>query len=78
MRVSIDKAGRIVIPKSMRDEVGLAPGSIAELTVDGADLRIAPEASSVFVEDDGFLVIPDTGAVVTADQVRVLRLADQA
>lgn len=78
MKVAIDQAGRLVIPKPLRDEVGLTPGAVAELTVDGAGLRIEPLVSSVFVEQDGFLVIPGPGATLTDDQVREMRLADQA
>ena len=78
MRVTIDQAGRLVIPKPLRDQVGLIPGAAVELTVDGAGIRIEPVASSVFVEHDGFLVIPGPGAPLTDDQIRELRLADQA
>jgi AbrB family looped-hinge helix DNA binding protein len=78
MRVTIDQSGRLVIPKPLRDEVGLTPGASVELTVDGAGMRIEPITSSVFVERDGFFVIPGPGARLTDDQVRELRLADQA
>ncbi|MDP8959432.1 MAG: AbrB/MazE/SpoVT family DNA-binding domain-containing protein, partial [Actinomycetota bacterium] len=43
MRVTIDKAGRLVIPKALRDAVGLVPGGV-ELTRDGAGVRIEPLA----------------------------------
>lgn len=68
----------MVIPKALRDEVGLAAGATAEVTVDGASLRIEPVASDVFVEEDGFLVIRAPGPALTDDDVRKLRLADQA
>ena len=34
MRSTIDKAGRLVIPKPLRDQLGLRPGEV-ELTADG-------------------------------------------
>lgn len=76
MRTTIDKAGRLVIPKSLRDEVGLAPGEV-EIVRDGAAIRIEPVTSSGVEERDGRLVIPAGGAEVDDDLVRTLRDADQ-
>ena len=39
MRTTIDKAGRIVVPKSLRDQVGLTAGEV-EISVEGAAIRI--------------------------------------
>ncbi len=78
MKVAIDSAGRVVIPKRIRDEIGLTPGIEAELSVDGAGIRIEPFASGQFIDEHGFMVIPATGNVLTDEQVRELRLADQA
>ena len=44
MRSTIDKAGRLVIPKALRDSLGLVPGEV-EVTPDGAGLRIEPLAN---------------------------------
>lgn len=76
MRVTIDKAGRVVIPKQLRDQVGLAAGEV-ELTVEGAGVRIEPVAGSETVEESGRLVVPKTGNVLTAEAVDALRRADQ-
>lgn len=43
MRTTIDAAGRLVVPKALRDLVGLRPGPV-EVTSDGASLRIEPVA----------------------------------
>jgi AbrB family looped-hinge helix DNA binding protein len=45
MRTTIDKAGRVVIPASIRDRAALAPGSELEVTVDELGIhleRVAP------------------------------------
>ncbi len=76
MRTTIDKAGRVVIPKSLRDKVGLAPGEV-ELVEDGAGLRIEPIAADDLIELDGFLVIPASGRTFSDDDVRALRDADR-
>lgn len=39
MRATIDKAGRLVIPKPLRDQLGLGPGEV-EVVADGTALRV--------------------------------------
>lgn len=41
-RVTIDKAGRFVLPKPLRDELRLAPGDTLELMRDGDKIIISP------------------------------------
>jgi AbrB family looped-hinge helix DNA binding protein len=36
MRTTIDKAGRVVIPASIRDRTGLSPGTTLEITAPGS------------------------------------------
>lgn len=76
MRTTIDKAGRLVIPRALREVVGLAPGDV-EITVDGAGLHIAPLTGDGLADEDGLLVIPGPDATIGDDDVRVLRDADQ-
>jgi AbrB family looped-hinge helix DNA binding protein len=76
MRATIDKAGRLVIPKQLRDHVGLRPGEV-EVTADGAGLRVEPLAGESLDERGGRLVIPPGGAQVDDDLVRTLRDAGQ-
>ena len=76
MRATIDKAGRLVIPKALRDHLGLRPGEV-EVTADGAGLRVEPLADGPLEERDGRLVIPAGGANVDDALVRALRDADQ-
>ena len=76
MRTTIDKAGRVVIPKRLRDELGLRAGPV-EVTSDGASLRVEPVTPDEVVEEDGRLVIPRGGAAIDDELVRALRFADQ-
>jgi len=76
MRTTIDKAGRLVIPKQLRDHLGLRPGEV-EVTADGAALRVEPVASESLVEESGFLVIPASGERLTDEDVQALRDADR-
>jgi antitoxin component of MazEF toxin-antitoxin module len=65
-----------VIPKQLRDELGLAPGEV-EVTVQGAGLRVEPLAGESLEERDGRLVIPAEGVEIGADLVQTLRDADR-
>ena len=76
MRAAIDKAGRLVIPKALRDSLGLVPGEV-EVTPDGAGLHIEPLANDYLTEEDGLLVIPAADVAFSDDLVRTLRDADQ-
>lgn len=65
-----------MIPKSLRDAVGLGPG-VVEVRADGAGLHVEAVAGDSLVERGGRLVIPAGGVDVTDDTVRALRDADQ-
>ena len=65
-----------MIPKQLRDELGLAPGEV-EVTVQGAGLRVEPLAGESLEERDGRLVIPAEGVEIGADLVQTLRDADR-
>ena len=58
-----------MVPKALRDLVGLRPGPV-EVTSDGASLRIEPVADGTLVEEAGRTVIPATGTPITDAAVR--------
>ena len=76
MRTTIDKAGRLVVPKALRDRIGLHSGEV-EITADGASLRIEPVFEDSLVEKDGRLFIPTSNTTITDEFVRELMDADQ-
>jgi len=76
MRATIDKAGRLVIPKELRDSIGLVPGEV-EVTPEGAGLHIEPLADDQLQDEDGLLVIPAADTTISDDLVRTLRDANQ-
>lgn len=77
MRTTIDKAGRLVIPRQLRDRIGLADGGEVELELDGAGVRIEPIAGRDLREGGGLLFIPATGASISGAMVRDLIDADR-
>ena len=72
VRSTTDKAGRLVIPKTLRDSLGLVPGEV-EITPARAGLHIEPLADDRLEDEDGLLVIPAAGATVSDNLVRTLR-----
>lgn len=57
MRAVVDSVGRIVVPKVLRDVLGLRPGSTVEITRYGEGLHLAPTGRTArLVEEDGVLV----------------------
>jgi AbrB family looped-hinge helix DNA binding protein len=42
MQATIDRAGRVVIPKQIRDALGLWPDTELEITIDGGGVRLEP------------------------------------
>jgi len=71
MRTTIDVAGRVVIPKALRDEAGLGAG--AEIEVELRDGRIEITAAGVPMRLSGRGV----GAVVEADAAMPVLSADE-
>jgi bifunctional DNA-binding transcriptional regulator/antitoxin component of YhaV-PrlF toxin-antitoxin module len=67
----------LVIPRPLRDRIGLAQGGEVELELDGAAVRIAPVAGSELKRVSGLLVIPASGTPLSAAAVRELIDADR-
>src|SRR6266540_1093196 len=77
MRTTIDKAGRLVIPRSLRNRIGLVDGGEVELELDGAAVRIEPVVGRELREDGGLLFIPAAGTPITDAAARELIDADR-
>jgi AbrB family looped-hinge helix DNA binding protein len=77
MRTSVDRAGRLVIPRRLREQVGLAGGGEVEIELDGLGLRIEPIAGEEVREEAGFLVVPARGRPIGVEAVRALVDADR-
>ena len=70
----IDSVGRLVVPKPLRDALGLRPGSTVDISRYGAGLAVIPTGRTArVVDEDGVLVA--TGDT-TIDDDTVFGLVD--
>ena len=76
MLTTIDRAGRLVVPKEFRDRLGITAGTRVEIREDGSGLRIDLVASDIVVEVGEYMLIGGD-LPMTDDDVRELRLANQ-
>ena len=60
-KASIDAAGRIVVPKALRNALHLAPGTELEIVAADGGLEISPRPTSMHLEGRGEKngVLPD-------------------
>jgi bifunctional DNA-binding transcriptional regulator/antitoxin component of YhaV-PrlF toxin-antitoxin module len=72
MKVPIDKAGRLVIPRQVRERIGLVGAGVVEIEIEGSGLRLRPVEGSDLREEGDLLVIPRSGAAIDDEAVREL------
>lgn len=73
MKVAMDSAGRIVVPKPVRQALGLKPGQLLELRAgDGRmELEIASSPMRLQKRGKGVIAVPDRKLpALSAEQVR--------
>jgi len=74
MEATIDSAGRVLIPKVLRDSLGLQAGSTVDITEYGAGLSLIPSGPHARIVEDkyGRLAI-DCNTVITDETIYRLR-----
>jgi AbrB family looped-hinge helix DNA binding protein len=71
MQVSIDRAGRVVIPKPIRDELGFSPETPLEAEVIGGRLELsAPHPPAKLVRGPHGRSFAATGVPITDEEIR--------
>lgn len=76
-RITLDKAGRIVIPKSLREELHIEPGDSLELEVAGEQIMLRPvRGTAPLIKERGVWVFrtgQPLSASVTDETMRRIR-----
>lgn len=66
--VTLDKAGRVVIPKTLRDELRLEPGDSLELSQQGDCLTLRPVKSETPLRKEQGIWVLRTGQPISASE----------
>ena len=80
MKTTIDRAGRVVIPKALRDRAGLRPGTELEIRCSNGVIEVAPAAPRGRVVREGAFLVwePESGAgTVSEEEIVELVEADR-
>jgi AbrB family looped-hinge helix DNA binding protein len=79
-KVTLDHAGRVVLPKAVRDELRLSPGDTLDLTVKGEDVTLRPRRAATPLQKEQGVWVLRTGRPITPEEtqsvVRALRARD--
>lgn len=68
MEVTIDSVGRLVVPKPLRDVLGLVPGSTLDISRYGAGLQLVPTGRTARLVDEAGVRVA-TGETTIDDDV---------
>ena len=68
LKVTLDRAGRVVLPKTLRDEMRLSPGDILDLTVEGDEVTLRPRRGATPLQKERGVWVLRTGKPLTADE----------
>ena len=77
--VPIDKAGRVVLPKEVRDELAIQPGDHLQVAIRGGEVALLPQREKTgFVRRGRALVFSAGGAALLDNEaVEAIRSSEQ-
>lgn len=77
MKTTIDSAGRLVVPKVLRDRLGLEPGSIVDVSPYGAGLQLVAVSRTARVRTVRGAVVAASETAISDEDVFALLDADR-
>lgn len=69
MEAIVDQVGRIVLPKRLRDQLGLVPGSSVDVSLYGDGLHVAPGGRTAQLQRRGGRLVAVAATPVSDDDV---------
>jgi AbrB family looped-hinge helix DNA binding protein len=69
MEATVDSVGRIVVPKQLRDALGLAPGATVDISLYGAGLQLIPSGRTARLQALEGSLVADSDTVITDEHV---------
>jgi AbrB family looped-hinge helix DNA binding protein len=73
-KVTLDRAGRVVLPKKLRDELRLSPGDTFDLSIQGDAVTLRPRRSaSPLQKKDGIWVFVSGKTLSAEEAAKALR-----
>jgi AbrB family looped-hinge helix DNA binding protein len=69
VKTTIDRSGRIVVPKALRDALGLTPGTTVDVTRHGTELHLVPVGRTARLHRVGEALVADSNVPVTDEDV---------
>lgn len=72
VEVTVDQVGRILVPKALREQAGLVPGSVVDISLYGDGLHVSPGGRTARLERRDGKLVAVAETVVTDDDVVLL------
>jgi AbrB family looped-hinge helix DNA binding protein len=76
MLVPIDQAGRIVLPKDVREELAIQPGDTLKVSIHGSSVTLTPNHAAVGLVRKGKALVFSSAGGDTLSQQTVNRVLD--
>ncbi|MCK6684198.1 MAG: AbrB/MazE/SpoVT family DNA-binding domain-containing protein [Thermoanaerobaculia bacterium] len=67
-KVTVDRAGRVLLPKSIRDEMQLSPGDTLDVTVHGDEVTLRLRRGVLPLQKERGVWVFRTGTPITAGE----------
>ena len=78
IETTIDAAGRLVVPKPIREQAGIAPGDTLTVSYSDGRIEIEPAPRAVRIEErNGFRIAEPTGSFETLHEETVRRTREE-
>jgi AbrB family looped-hinge helix DNA binding protein len=72
MEATMDSVGRIVVPKPLRDALGLTAGSTVDISRYGAGLQLLPSGRTARVVEEGGVLVATGETTIEDDDIFAL------